>query len=441
MPDGRNLTLVGANLIFIGVSAALLFFPGWELALYPAFTLLFFLNDFRHESEMQIIFVFLATVAAFLAATRIPDSSGVAALLIEMVGMWLLVGGLGFHRTRLAQRTSAVLREAEQLDAQIRDSDRELRFYNTFESSAVAQIRLRRDLTQAAKSLGTTMEAHEVQVRLLRILEGRYKTSKVALLPGLPQDPLVEWAVKTRAPVLVRDMHLEDRFGARSSAHAFRSALVVPLTVEQKPYGFVRLTAGEPGAYGSDDLRTVDLLSTLASMTLDNVHLYEKVPDLAMHDGLTQLFTQRAFRLRLKEELLRAGRAQMPVGLLMADIDHFKGYNDTYGHQAGDELLRTVSRLLVNQVRPVDCVARYGGEEFALILPNTVHEQTVALAQRIRLAVSAEPFVFEGKRTQVTISIGVASFPRDATSQNQLVRVADERLYQSKDGGRDRVTG
>ena len=437
----RSLALLGANLIFAAVSAGLMLLPGWESVLYPAYGLIFLWTDLRRDEEIHIIFVFLATAAALLLMTRDSTAAARAALAVEAFGIWTLSLGLGFHRGRLTAARGAGLAETEKLDLQIRDAERELKFYNTFETSAVAQIRLRRDLTQAAKSLGTTMDAEEVQRRLLRIVESRYKGSTVQVLPGQPADPLVEWSVKTRTPVLVRDMRLEDRFGPRAAAPPFRSALVVGLAVAQKPYGFVRLESPKTDAYNNDDLRTVDLFATLASMTLENIRLFEEAHQLATHDSLTQLVTQRTFLQKLKEELLRAGRSQMPTALVMADIDNFKVYNDTYGHQAGDELLRTVARLLSSHTRPVDTVARYGGEEFALILPNTVRDQALATAERARAAVANEPFVFQGRRTRVTMSFGVALFPTDATTQTQLVRVADERLYRSKDSGRNQVTG
>ena len=97
--------------------------------------------------------------------------------------------------------------------------------------------------------------------------------------------------------------------------------------------------------------------------------------------------------------------------------------------------------MLVNHTRPVDCVARYGGEEFALILPNLVHSQAVELANRIRAAVAGEPIVYQGRGTRVSASFGVASFPTDAASQSQLIRVSDERLYLSKQRGRNQVSG
>ena len=141
------------------------------------------------------------------------------------------------------------------------------------------------------------------------------------------------------------------------------------------------------------------------------------------------------------EEVLRSGRGQTPVSLIMCDVDHFKKYNDTYGHQAGDMLLQKVAQILSNHARPVELVARYGGEEFAIVLPGIVRAQAVEFANRIRVKVETEPFVFQGQQTRVTQSYGVSSFPQDATTPSQLVKAADERLYTAKHNGRNQVVG
>jgi diguanylate cyclase (GGDEF)-like protein len=127
--------------------------------------------------------------------------------------------------------------------------------------------------------------------------------------------------------------------------------------------------------------------------------------------------------------------------LIFCDLDHFKSYNDRYGHQAGDHLLRTVAAIIAGFARPVDLAARYGGEEFALLVPNFVRSEAVDLANRLRARVASEPFVFQGQNTTITMSLGVASFPQDATTASQMIRVADERLYKAKSGGRNLVVG
>jgi diguanylate cyclase (GGDEF)-like protein len=209
----------------------------------------------------------------------------------------------------------------------------------------------------------------------------------------------------------------------------------------RQPAGFLRLEAARPEAFSPEDLRTVDLFATMAALSLENIQLYEHVHQAAVHDPLTQLFSHRAFEGRLREELLRSGRGQTPLSFILCDIDHFKSYNDRYGHQAGDQLLRTLAAIIASFARPVDFPARYGGEEFCLILPNVAHAQAVELAENMRRRVAAEPFVFQGQKTGATMSFGVSSFPGDATTASQIVRIADERLYQAKNSGRDRVVG
>jgi diguanylate cyclase (GGDEF)-like protein len=165
------------------------------------------------------------------------------------------------------------------------------------------------------------------------------------------------------------------------------------------------------------------------------------VEQLAVRDGLTQLLTHRAFEERLNEELLRAGRYHYPASLVMIDVDHFKKVNDTHGHQAGDDVLRAVSRVLAEQARPVDVAARYGGEEFCLLLVETPHREAVEKADRVREEIGRLRFQANGRIFSVTASLGVATYPEEATLPPQLVRAADQRLYQAKSGGRNRVVG
>lgn len=130
--------------------------------------------------------------------------------------------------------------------------------------------------------------------------------------------------------------------------------------------------------------------------------------------------------------------------MLLMDIDHFKRYNDTYGHAAGDQVLVRFSQVLGRLVRPVDMLARYGGEEFVLILPQVTVIQAREMAENIREAIAAEVFQFgsdSSTQEHVTVSIGLSNFPNEATIASQLLRVADYRLYQAKEGGRNRVVG
>ncbi|HBB36044.1 MAG TPA: diguanylate cyclase response regulator [Cyanobacteria bacterium UBA8803] len=164
---------------------------------------------------------------------------------------------------------------------------------------------------------------------------------------------------------------------------------------------------------------------------------------LASMDGLTQIANRRVFDECLQQEWKRLSREQAPLSLILCDIDFFKTYNDTYGHQAGDECLKQVAHIIQQTVkRPADLVARYGGEEFVVILPNTEIKGAVHIAQEIRSELRAKAIAHAGSRVSnfVTLSCGVANMiPHPGTSPHQLIAEADRALYQAKVEGRDRV--
>ena len=161
----------------------------------------------------------------------------------------------------------------------------------------------------------------------------------------------------------------------------------------------------------------------------------------ALRDGLTKAFNKKYFTDRLESELTFSLRHGSPLVLVMFDIDHFKKVNDTHGHQAGDHVLSGISALLTGALRAEDVFARYGGEEFAVICRGTDLAQAKIVGERMRKAVEKHNFVFEGTSIPVTISVGIAALPDPAIKDAaDLVSRADKALYQSKHGGRNRVT-
>jgi diguanylate cyclase (GGDEF)-like protein len=214
---------------------------------------------------------------------------------------------------------------------------------------------------------------------------------------------------------------------------------VAPLNLFGSMAGFIRLVSPQPNRFAAPDLRTVEIISTIAAVSMENIVMYERVRELAIKDGLTGMYTHRAFQTRVEEEILRSARTKVPFSLIMTDIDHFKSYNDTYGHQAGDSVLKEVAKNLAANVRDIDFVARYGGEEFAVILTGVGKTQAAGVADHIRKTLELKRFSFNGAETKVTASFGVAEFPAEAAIASQLVRAADERLYKAKHAGRNRV--
>jgi diguanylate cyclase (GGDEF)-like protein len=167
----------------------------------------------------------------------------------------------------------------------------------------------------------------------------------------------------------------------------------------------------------------------------------QRLSQLAITDGLTGLFNHRFLHERLALEVERSLRTQVPLGMLMIDVDHFKVYNDKHGHPAGDEVLRTVGRLLTEERRANDVVARYGGEEFAVLLGGVDKAQAALLGEKLRARIASHPFKHGADQPggKLTISIGVAVCPNDSVTAEGLLHAADVALYAAKKGGRDRV--
>lgn len=168
---------------------------------------------------------------------------------------------------------------------------------------------------------------------------------------------------------------------------------------------------------------------------------YEEIYRMTIIDGLTQVNNKRYFLEFLEREMSRCRRYERELSLLMFDIDHFKKVNDTYGHLAGDAVLREVGALLKTRVRREECFARYGGEEFALVLPETGLKAARNCGERFCSLVADHEFVFEGTKIPITISIGVAIMQADTVDTAQFIKQADTQLYRAKHEGRNRVCG
>jgi diguanylate cyclase (GGDEF)-like protein len=165
----------------------------------------------------------------------------------------------------------------------------------------------------------------------------------------------------------------------------------------------------------------------------------EQIYRLVITDGLTGIFNRRAFEERIKEKVYDAMRHARPLSLLMFDLDHFKKVNDTYGHTAGDQVLKMVASVVRGRIREGDVFSRYGGDEFALLLPETPKAMAAQLAEKIRAAVADSELIFEDRVIRVTVSMGVAEALPEFRARYQLVTEADARLYDAKRGGRNRV--
>ena len=223
--------------------------------------------------------------------------------------------------------------------------------------------------------------------------------------------------------------------------HTMRGQVVIPVRVEN--IGDLAVlatsTSGEYVSLLSDDI--LDALRNHIQSALNNANRYNAIRRQVVTDHLTSLYNRRYFMNRAAEEIERSLRHQAPLSVLMVDIDHFKAFNDTYGHATGDRVLQTVAQAMQDALRTTDICARHGGEEFAMLLPNTPGENAGYVAERVRRTLSGTRYTGLGlpADANITISVGVATCPRDATDLDTLMELADKALYVAKADGRDRV--
>jgi len=189
-------------------------------------------------------------------------------------------------------------------------------------------------------------------------------------------------------------------------------------------------------ASGTFTQQRFDTLEIICMAAAGRLELSRK----AAFDGLTGLFNHECFQSTLKQEFIAARQHQQALGLLLIDIDHFKKFNDNWGHQVGDLVLREVAQLIKNSCRSSDVVARYGGEEMAVIMPATTAPFAYAAAERIRRAIDKHRVAHGDTELKVTISVGIAMLEPSTIDKDELIRRADEALYSSKEKGRNTIT-
>ncbi len=257
---------------------------------------------------------------------------------------------------------------------------------------------------------------------------------------------LAVWMMENKKPIRYtrgqKDRNLASFTRRDGMLGSIQSFLLVPLLAGEDVIGVIRLNSNQQDAYQEYDQDVLSTLANQTAMAIQNAINVEEVHKLAERDGLTGVYNHRFFQEKLEEEIIRADRYNKDLSFLLLDVDHFKKFNDTYGHQEGDKVLRSVAQIAQTTIRQkADILARYGGEEFAVILPETDLNAAKDLAERIRRNIADHSFESEGKSAyRVTISIGVSTYPFDAQEKSKLIQAADAGLYESKRKGRNCVT-
>ena len=251
---------------------------------------------------------------------------------------------------------------------------------------------------------------------------------------------------QTGEPLLVNDVEKDLRVAiANRPRFKSKSLICIPLKLKDRIMGVMNLSDKKNLApFSEADLQLLISFANLASLMIERTLVLEqsvKFEQLSVTDSLTGLYNRRFLKSRLEEELNRSMRQELNLSVLFIDLDFFKNYNDVCGHIAGDKALQKTAEIIKASLREMDIVARYGGEEFCAVLPGTSKDEAMIVAERIRTEIETERFSGESDipLRRLTASIGVASFPEDGRTFNDLVHASDVALYQAKAGGRNRT--
>ncbi|MDZ7290354.1 MAG: sensor domain-containing diguanylate cyclase [candidate division KSB1 bacterium] len=250
--------------------------------------------------------------------------------------------------------------------------------------------------------------------------------------------------IKRRRPIYVPDLQkTPSPFSAHWGNLVKRGAfLVLPLLAESgRVVGVAHLFRRQPNSFSDKEIDLLRKLANQAGQVIDTIAVYQHTRELSFTDELTRVFNRRYFNQRIEREIQRAQRYGRALSLIMLDIDHFKIFNDTHGHLLGDAILKQVAEILDKSLRKADILARFGGEEFVILLPEIDKEHGCKVAEKLRGMI--ERADFPNAETQpfgrITISLGLASFPEDAQTANELLEHADQGLYRAKSHGRNQI--
>lgn len=268
--------------------------------------------------------------------------------------------------------------------------------------------------------------------------------NKIVSINQQPQPPMV-MAVRSKKLILICDMDTHKSPIIRKSQRAFsgnyqtKNCIIAPLICQDRVVGVLNLADKiHAGEFDCETVALIDLFCQLVGASIGNIKLFEKMQRQATTDGLTGLMNFRRFYEVLEKELWRSRRYGGKVSLIMIDIDNLKKINDTFGHRAGDKVIKEVSRKIQECVRQIDSAARYGGDEFAVILPNTLLSDAVFIAERMVDSVSKSPVVWDNKQIELSISVGLGQYDSCSTPEDITI-LSDQALYSAKQAGKNTV--
>ncbi|PKL91573.1 MAG: hypothetical protein CVV21_05995 [Candidatus Goldiibacteriota bacterium HGW-Goldbacteria-1] len=450
--------IAGAALIYL-----LGHFFGLSTAQYAVFFLgLIILLAARENTGIQMnLFLLSAVVLIFILSFKLKTISVSAALLGGLWFILLYMLSVPFARNELKLKLREVEIMKKKQDLELVKSE-SVNLAEKEDNNIESEIKGITSLYTAAKGLSFAMKyddmAQIIKEILKKVLKYNFEIEPekvnvllvfkkadsfyIASSMGYDEEYIKEKEKQIIKSVINEKTGLEISYAASGldDVHFHKSVLKVPFVVEKKLLGLMIISGSAENLFNDKQVESMKILANQIAISLEKVNLYEEIQQISVTDSLTGLYVHRYFQEKLEDEVKRAGRYDNQLSLVMCDIDFFKKVNDTYGHLAGDFILKNIAVILKNSTSPAETVARYGGEEFVIIMPDTDKEAAHIKAVKIRKEIEKTKLNFNGTVIGVTLSMGVATYPGDAISRRGLIERADKALYTSKHNGRNRVT-
>src|SRR3989339_35185 len=425
--------------LFMGISSLIFILRSKTPDVFSFFILLVILSSFTTETIITDLIALLITLIGLIGMS-FSDVPGRIILVIEIASIWFIVWILLLFTDRIKYQQASNNRELKDIETEIENTKKELASNKNKLEKISVRISQYKNLTAATKEIVKVANLQELKEKLLVIIKQILNSDNARLITFLPTDDrppdiFDAWVVKKQSSLLIQNTLRDYRFDYSKIPNTVKSVIAIPMLYNKNIIGIIRLDSDKENRFSQEDMSIISILVNVAEMTIENFSLLEKTKELSIIDGLTGVYVRKFFDERLQDEITRASRFKKTVCLALSDIDHFKNFNDTYGHQQGDEALKRFAQVLKRICRETDIISRYGGEEFSIIFPETTKSECINIAENIRTEFEKELI----NNQHITVSIGISLFPEDAVEHNQLIRKADERLYKAKSTGRNRI--
>jgi diguanylate cyclase (GGDEF)-like protein len=256
----------------------------------------------------------------------------------------------------------------------------------------------------------------------------------------LDETNALGWVLLHRKPHLRRTLDEATEFVPQQKGRQFASHIIAPMVAREEDVGVLTIGSYTPGRFDEKDVEIYTHYANLTAVAIHNLRNYERARELSIRDALTGVFNRHHLQEILDVEVARSRRSGVPTSLLLIDVDHFKEFNDRFGHQVGDRILRATAACFQRSLRLTDQVFRYGGDEFAVLLPVTGSFGARDVATKLREVVRDDTSLrLPRPGSRPTLSIGAGTVPQDGATSEDLIAAADAALYRAKRNGRDQI--